>query len=384
MKSRTWLNSPVMPAIIIAICYVTFFVLLLRARGGDVSLFVIAGGVNVDASKVPAGLTVIPNIGGYDGIWFYRLAINPFTSVQAAHGIRIDNPPYRQQRVMYPLIVWLLSLGHVTWIPWLLVIVNILAAAVMAGFAGAFAKRFGLNALWGVIVPLYPGFVLTFSRDLAEIVTAAFAMGAIWAIASRRNIAAALLLTAAVLTREPTLLLAFALAAAWLIERLLHRERRIGAITFSLPIAVYAIWQFFLAMRWGVSPLRAGAPARALPFVEFARFLAAASFRRNHQERLYFLESLFLAAIVIVIVLTWRRSRAPLEWRLAWLGYLAIFSIMPHTIWIEDYGFLRIFADLFLVSAALIIPSNAPARWFTLLISADLWYYLAKHIVLAW
>jgi len=105
MKSRTWLNSPVMPSIIIAICYVTFFVLLLRARGGDVSLFVIAGGVNVDASKVPAGLTVIPNIGGYDGIWFYRLAINPFTSVQAAHGIRIDNPPYRQQRVMYPLIV---------------------------------------------------------------------------------------------------------------------------------------------------------------------------------------------------------------------------------------------------------------------------------------
>ena len=384
MKSRTWLNSPVVPAIIIAICYVTFFVLLLRARGGDVSLFVIAGGVNVDASKVPAGLTVIPNIGGYDGIWFYRLAINPFTSVQAAHGIRIDNPPYRQQRVMYPLIVWLLSLGHVTWIPWLLVIVNIIAAAVMAGFAGAFAKRFGLNALWGVLVPLYPGFVLTFSRDLAEIVTAAFAMGAIWAIASRRNLAAGLLLTAAVLTREPTLLLAFALAAAWLIERLLHRERRIGAITFSLPIAVYAIWQFFLAMRWGVSPLRAGAPARALPFVEFARFLAAASFRRNHQERLYFLESLFLAAIVIVIVLIWRRSRAALEWRLAWLGYLAIFSILPHTIWIEDYGFLRIFADLFLVSAALIIPSNAPARWFTLLISADLWYYLAKHIVLAW
>jgi len=384
MKPRMWIRSPVLPAIVIAICYITFFVLLLRARGGEVSLFVIAGGVNVDAAKVPAGLTVIPNIGGYDGIWFYRLAINPFTRVQASHGIRIDNPPYRQQRVMYPLIVWLLSFGQVRWIPWLLVIVNILAAAGMAAFAGAFAKRFGLHALWGVIVPLYPGFVLTFSRDLAEIVTAAFAMGAIWAIASRRNTAAALLLTCAVLTREPTLLLAFALAAAWMIERVLHRERRIGAITFSLPIAVYTVWQIVLAIRWGVSPLRAGAPARALPFVEFGRFLAAASFRRDHQERLYFLESLFLAAVVVTIVLVWRHSRAPLEWRLAWLGYLAIFSIMPHTIWIEDYGFLRIFADLFLVSAALIIPSFTSARWFTLLISASLWYYLAKHVVLAW
>ncbi len=98
-----------MPAVIIAICYIAFFVLLLRTRGGDVSLFVIAGGQNVDASKVPAGLTVIPNIGGYDGIWFYRLAIDPFTRVQAAHGIRLDNPAYRQQRIGYPFIVWLLS-----------------------------------------------------------------------------------------------------------------------------------------------------------------------------------------------------------------------------------------------------------------------------------
>src|SRR5947209_4897109 len=286
MKPRTWIDSPLAPAILIAICYVTFFVLLLRARGGDVSLFVIAGGQNVDASKVPPGLTVIPKVGGYDGIWFYRLAINPFTRVQAAHGIRIDNPPYRQQRMMYPLIVWLLSLGHVTWIPWLLVIVNIAAAAVMAAFAGAFAKKFGLHALWGVIAPLYPGFVLTFSRDLAEIVAASFAMGAVWAIASRRNTAAALLLTCAVLTRETTLLLAFALAAVWLIERLLRRERRLGARTFSIPIAVYAFWQTYLAIQWGVSPLRAGAPSRELPFVEFARFLAMASFRRNHLDRL--------------------------------------------------------------------------------------------------
>src|SRR4051794_7329203 len=384
MKARMWVRSPAVPAIVIAICYIAFFVLLLRARGGDVSLFVIAGGQNVDASRVPPGLTVIPNIGGYDGIWFYRLAINPFSGVQAAHGIRIDNPPYRQQRILYPLIVWLLSLGQVTWIPWLLVIVNIIAAAAMAAFAGAFAKRFGLNAMWGVILPLYPGFVLTFSRDLAEMVTAAFAMGAICAIASRRNTTAAVMLTCAVLTRETTLLLAFALAAAWLIERLLHREQRVAAMTFSLPIAVYSVWQIVLAVRWGVSPLRAGAPDRSLPFVEFAHFLAAASFRRNHQDRLYFLESLFLAAVVIIIVMVWRRSRAPLEWRMAWLGYLAIFSILPHTIWIEDYGFLRIFADLFLVSAALIIPSYSAARWLTLLISANLWYYLAKHVVMAW
>jgi hypothetical protein len=381
---QTWISSPLVPAIIIAICYTIFFVRLLETRHGDVSLFVIAGGENVDASKVPGGLTVIPNIGGYDGLTFYRLALDPFTRVRTAYGIRLDNPPYRQQRIGYPLIVWMLSLGHAAWVPALLIFVNIIAAALMAAFAGAFAKKFGLHAMWGVIVPLYPGFVLTFSRDLAEIVAAAFAMGAIWALASRRNTTAALLLTCAVLTRETTLLLALALAAAWLIEQLLHRERRIGVIAFTLPIAVYAVWQIVLALVWGTTPLRSGAPAMAMPFVEFAHFLAAASARRDHQQRLYFLESLFLAAVVITIVLVWRRSRAPLEWRLAWLGYLAIFAILPHTIWLEDFGFLRIFADLFLVSAALIIPSSSPARWFMLLTAANLWYYLAKHVVLLW
>jgi len=379
MKRR--IDSPLLPAIIIAICYVSFLIPLLKTRGGDISRFVIAGGENVDASKVPPGLTVIPNIGGYDGLTFYRLALDPFTSAQKAYGIRLDNPSYRQQRILYPLIVWLLSLGHADWVPMMLVAVNVIAAAAMAAFAGAFAKRFGLHTTWGVIVPLYPGFVLTFSRDLSEIVAAAFAMGAIWAVASRRNVPAALLLTCAVMTRETTLLLAVALAGAWIIERWLKRERRIAAIVFLIPIAIYAAWQVFLALRWGVTPLRSGAPAIALPFVEFARFLAASSARRYHQQRLYFTESLFLASVVITVILIWRRTRAPIEWRFAWLGYLAIFAILPHTIWLEDYGFLRIFADLFLVSAALIVPSNAPARWFTLLTTAGLWYYLAKDVV---
>jgi hypothetical protein len=378
MKPRSWINSPLLPALIIALCYTVFFVPLLQTRGGDISRFVIAGGPNVDASKVPSGLTVIPNTGGYDGLTFYRLALNPFTRARTSHGIALDNPPYRQQRIGYPLIVWILALGRTAWVPALLVIVNIIAAAVMAAFGGAFAKRFGLHALWGVIVPLYPGFALTFSRDLSEIVAAAFAMGAIWAAASRRNVACALLLTCAVLTRETTLLLAFALAAAWLIER---RERRIAVITFLLPIAVYALWQIFLAWQWGTTPLRSGAPAIAPPFVEYARFVAASSARRYHQQRLYFTESLFLAAVVITVVLIWRRSRAAIEWRLAWLGYLAVFAILPHTIWLEDYGFLRIFADLFVVSMALVIPSNAPARWFTLLTTAGLWYYLARDVV---
>ena len=129
--------------------------------------------------------------------------------------------------------------------------------------------------------------------------------------------------------------------------------------------------------------MTSGPPATAMPFVEFARFFAVSSARRNQEQRVYFAECLFLAAIVIVVVLIWRRSDAKIEWRFTWLGYMALFAILPHTIWIEDYGFLRIFADLFVVSAALIIASTSSARWVTLLMTAALWHHLAKYLIAA-
>ncbi len=382
MKWTEWSNSPLAAAALTGLCYIVLCLTLVQARGGDVSRFVIAGGPGVDASKVPAGLTVIPGIGGYDGMMFYRLALDPFTRTQTAFGIRLDTPAYRQQRIAYPFLVWLLSFGQARWVPALLVAVNIAAAAALAGFGGAFAKRVGQHALWGVILPLYPGFVLTFSRDLAEILTAAFAVGAIWAITARRNVAGAILLTCAVLTREPALMLAIALAGAWLLEKILRRERRIAPVVFALPFAVYALWQMFLTSRWGVSPLQSGAPALAPPFVEFARFFAASAARRYHQQRLYFTECLFLVSTVLTVVLVWRRTRVPIEWRFAWLGYLALATILPHTFWLEDFGFLRVLADLFVVSALLAIASTSSARWFMLVTTASLWYYLAKDIVM--
>jgi hypothetical protein len=59
---------------------------------------------------------------------------------------------------------------------WLLVIVNVVAAAVVAFAGGVLARRFGLHAFWGVLFALYPGFLLSLSRDTCEIVAAAFAL----------------------------------------------------------------------------------------------------------------------------------------------------------------------------------------------------------------
>jgi hypothetical protein len=374
-RARVALDSPFAVALIAAILYLPFVVASLRTRGNDVSRFVIAGGSGVDASKVPAGLTVMPGSGGYDGVIFYRLALNPFTREATAHGITIDNPSYRQQRLGYPLLIRIASLGFVRAIPAVMLGLNVLAVLAIAAIGAMIARQFGHHAINGLLFALYPGFLLSMSRDTAEIVMVAFALAAFCAFNARRFVLSGVLLTYAVLTRETALTIAIALAIAYVIRR-----TRIAPITFALPIGVYAAWQLILAAQWGVLPLRAGVPATARPFSEYVRFFAAALPRHDHLQRIYFAECVFLGVIVAMAVAAAIRSRVGVEWRIAFLANLAIAATLPHSIWGEDFGFLRIFADLFLSAAVMIIGTRAWARWTALALTAGMWWFLANHV----
>ncbi len=377
------MKSPAVAALITALAYAVLLVQLLQVRGGDVSRFVVAGGGGVDPRRVPPGLTIIPGIGGYDGVVFYRLALDPFTREVTAFGITLDNPPYRQQRIGYPLLVWALSFGRPLLVPRLLVAVNLAALIAMAAIGGLLSRQYGYHPFWGLIFPAFPGFVMSLSRDLSEIVASTFALAAIAAIARRRFGWAAAALSYAVLTRETTLIVAIALAAAWAFDRVRKREPRLLPVVFVAPAVTFVVWQTILGFVWGSPPIRAGAPHWTVPFVEYARFFAAASSRRLHSQRVYFAECVFLAAILIVVVLIWRRSRAPLEWRLAWLGALALGATLHHPAWLEDFGFLRIVAEYHVLAGVLILAApSAIARWAVLLMTIGIWSYVADWVLL--
>jgi hypothetical protein len=347
---------------------------LLHKHDGDISLMVVAGGGGVDASKTPPGLTVDPNSGGYDGMMFYRLALDPFTSVQTAYGVKLDAPAYRQQRILYPLIVWALSLGNAEWVPALLVIVNLIAIAVMAFAAGAIAQQYGLDPLWGVLVPLFPGFLITFSRDTSEIVACAFAVCAMWAYGASRWKTCALLFCCAVLTRETWLLVPIAIGIVWL------HKRAVPAYVFVAPGAVYVLWQAILRARWETTPLAAGAPDRTLPFAGYLGVLADSSARRSVLDRLHFAECIFLALLVVFVLVAWRQSRARAEWRFAWVGYLALAAMLGRDIWTEHFAFMRVLGDFSTMTLLIILGANRVARWSTCAIVLSLWSYVARHI----
>ena len=89
-------------------------------------------------ARVPRGLVILPN-NGYDGQFFYRLALNPSNLHRTAYGITFDSN-FRVQRIGYPVLAWLVSLGQHQWVPVALIMVNILALTAL-GFLGGLLAR---------------------------------------------------------------------------------------------------------------------------------------------------------------------------------------------------------------------------------------------------
>jgi hypothetical protein len=383
MDRRRTAVALVAVALITAAAHTTVFVRLLRARGGDVSRFVVAGGPGVDAARVPPGLTVIPGIGGYDGALFYRLALNPFTRETTAHGITLDNPPYRQQRIGYPLIVWLASLGgRPLLVPWMLVTVNLVAVTAVAVLGGVLCLQHGRSVFLGLLFPFFPGFLWSLSRDLSEITACCLALGGIVAIVGRRSLTAAVLLSLAVLTRETMLIVPVALAGVWAFDRLRRGRGEFAALPFIVPVAVYVTGQLILAAVWGEFPLLTGGPGLTIPFQEFASALAYSWPRRVQLQRLYFVQCVFLALITALALFVAVRCRPARPWVLAWAATVMIAAVVDPGDWVADIVFLRILCDLHLLSTVVIVTAGPRwARVAALVATLALWQHMARTVI---
>jgi hypothetical protein len=378
MNVRRTADSPWITAALAAIACCTFVALLLARHDGDVSRLVLAGGGGiVDPARIPPGLNVVPNIGGYDGMMFYRLALDPFTREQDAYGIRLDTPAYRHQRIGYPLLVRILSFGRHELVPSLLLAVNLLAFTLLGAAGGALARHAGLHALWGLAIPFYPGFLIVLSRDTSELLACAFAALAICALQKERLVATAALFCAAVLTRETTLLIPAVLAAGELRGALRDHAHRLRLLAFAAPGVAYVAMQTFVTMRWGMSSVEAAGARLLPPFVEYFRFAANVIPPEFHLERVYLYECLWIAIALVTVALALRKVER--VWAFAWLAYVALTFSLPVSVWESDIAFLRALAEFHLVGAVVVLRARAH-RIFTIA-TLLLWPYLAKHVI---
>jgi hypothetical protein len=287
----TLARRPVLPATVLAGLLVFGFVLLRLVFATSLGGFVVASDRFVDPSRTPDRLEVVAETGGYDGQFVYRLAVDPWTVQRTEHGVRLDNPGYRQQRIATPVLAWALALlpGLSTMLA--LVLVNAAALVVAAGYGSRLAVESGRHPLCGLLLAFPACMPISLGRDLTEPVAWAAVLAGLWYARRRRWAVAALTLTVAVLSRETSLIVVAGLAVGAVVQAARAGARRPGvpatagvggrtaapagpgpgpwpeptaasgtgsAGWLALPIVVGISWQVLLWLVWGTPPLRSG------------------------------------------------------------------------------------------------------------------------------
>jgi hypothetical protein len=157
----------------------------------------------------------LPPDWGHDGQYLYVIARSPLDrDVLTAY---LDNPTYRMQRPLMPLLARLLSpVGEGMGLVVSLVAVSFTATALLAVATARLAARFGADPAIAGLVPLLPGVWWSMRLTLTDTLAAALMMLAVTASLNGRRRSAVALAIATVLTKE-VMIVAF--VGLWLWRR---------------------------------------------------------------------------------------------------------------------------------------------------------------------
>lgn len=370
---------------------------------GDISNFIIAGDKLVDIRDVPVPIKVRPDSWGYDGEFYFRLALDPTTWAPTAYGVTLDAPAWRIQRIFYPVLVHVLTGGHAALVPAGLVLVNLAGLAAIAGLALRLRRRLNLPDWFPLLVMGWPGLAVTLTHDTTEITALTLVLAALNAYFAGRYIVYAGLAALATLTRETSILLFGGIFAHTLWRLLALRFPAIpGAgptldeapggrgtgwllktVCCLLALLPFLIWRQVLTHHFNVSPQAQGGGNMTWPFMGFLRMMAAqlrggaASLEglMTQTSTPWTAHALFVALMTTLVqpfvLITaggimamggWAATRLPIVIRAGggavvcgWLVLAALMSLMSaNGPWIDSTSYFRAFSEFWLLTCLLL------------------------------
>jgi hypothetical protein len=364
------LNRPLVPGIIAFLGWLAFALARWQIWAkGHLSLFIMAGHVYTHRAQLPRGLLLVPSA-GYDGQFYYRLALDPANWHATAYGITMDQS-YRYTRVGYPLLAWIFSLGQHQLVPVVLVVLNLFAVAAMAMLGGVFARQSGRHALWGLAFAAYFGLVISVGRDTAEPLAEACMLGALLAYrrgSSPMYLLAATLFTYGAITRETILFAPAAIAVTRLIAIARRRTTPgLADLTWVVPAAWYGLVE--VAVHFvvkGEFPLLANSNRNlTAPFTALADALKynAAHINTAHLSPIdiAMLEYATLAIFILAGLAVLTVTTAPAHERLAFVFFVLQLGLLSSQIWTSTFGEGRSLIEPYLMALVLLVAT--PRRY---------------------
>ena len=199
---------------------------------------------SADTSPAIDSVRGVATTQGYDGQYYFFIAVDPAHGRDYMHVGTDDQAGFRYARIVYPLLARAAAGGSVHRVAWSLLAINLLAVLGGTAALAAWLVQRGRSPAFAALYGLWPGMVVSVFRDLAEPLAYGLVIAAlvVWDVRRTRRVAAAgALLALSLLTRETAI--AFALAGA--VALVLHDRRWVRAAAFLagavLPMVVWRL-----------------------------------------------------------------------------------------------------------------------------------------------
>jgi hypothetical protein len=343
---------------------------------GHLGLFMLLGSGRTGfthAQQLPPGALIgDPNAAGYDGQFYYRLALDPFNWSKTAYGITMDQS-YRYTRIGYPILAWLVSLGQHQFVPFALVAINLVGVAAMAYLGGVFARDAGRHALWGLAFAAYFGLVISVGRDTAEPLAEACMLGGLLAYRRNKLVLTTCLFAVGAITRE-TILLAPAAIAVTRLVAMARRDKRPGQqsrrlrpgladLTWVVPAVIYGLLE--LAVHFvvkGKFPLLANGQRNLT--TPFTAMYDALKYELGHINTAHLspidialLEYATLGVFVLAGLAVLLVTTAPAHERLAFVFFVLQLGLLSSQVWTSTFGDGRSLIEPYLMALILLLAT---------------------------
>ena len=340
-------KTTVRPWLIVLVFALLYVVWILLRYGGDPLAFALPG------TRYSAG--VEHGTSGYDGQFALYIARDPLAGWRSC-----DVPAYRYQRILYPLVAYMLSFGQPALAPWALIVVNIAALCAGTYLTEELLGALGANRWYALGYGLYGGLVAGLRLDLNEPLAYGLVQAALLAWVRDRKGWSAGLFALAALAKETSLVALAGLLIALLLE---GRWREILWLGIGAG-APFGIWQGVLWAWFGRPGIGSGGEMATafewLPFMGLWRVALASP--RVFGVLLMVEGPLFVLPAVWAVVVSarslWRGNRD--IWSTNLLVQAVVLMLLPFSTWREPLAITRLATGL--ASAVLLYGARRHSR----------------------
>ena len=379
---RKYFDHPMLAAAVSLMIYIIICISLLVRHDWDPSRLIIAGDFFVDRSVAPESLHVFNKSYGYDGQFYYRFALDPLTSKRTDFGISVDSPAYRHQRILLPALAFIISGGSADLAIWAILFINVICIGLLGLAGGMLAKSAGLPVIYGSILTLFPGLLLTLARSLTEIVEISFLVMSLALIERRIWIGAAVALSLTILARETSLVAVGCICLVMLTQYRLLLKEPMRWVVITVPILTYISWQAWLHYNWGMAPiLSAGGDEFVIPFSTFWQFWYGTFSFKNSHETIQFFECIYLLLFIVLIGKSLLKSPAATHLRLSWAVYGLLGFSLSARVWVVDWSFLRVLSEFGVIGLILLMYVDDRSRKIAYTLTTACWLALSIHVL---